>query len=390
MSAQIPLGAVPSLDSTYGVWLVSLLLETILYGIGVNQTWTYFARKPEDTRLIQCSVVTVFALETIQVVFFFSSTYFRFVRQFGAVQTDLIWEDSLQLLAAYLGAFVVQLFFASRIYKLTRGLRTSVADIGMCLIYVLAITSIVAGIAQTVWTYVLRSFLKIDETKAVTTVQAATSLACDVLITLFLYVFLTSQKGDIKKAWLLTDSRLYHRTNWMMDRLIQEAINRGTLTALASGVNLVLFLALPDTFWFFLGLAPSSKLYLNSMVSTLNNRARLREEMLSIDKGVGGAWNTIPMGGITSNGNSDGANPRDTTSATQAHLRSMRSPAPVEFKSATATHHGNDTKSELHPFDYSDSDVELAMAHKSIDSDNPVPVPPPGVHVHVERKVIVR
>ncbi|KAK7034109.1 hypothetical protein R3P38DRAFT_3184833 [Favolaschia claudopus] len=53
-----------------------------------------------------------------------------------------------------------------------------------------------------------------------------------------------------------------------MDLLIHDAINRGALTALSSGINMVLFLAVPDTFWFFLGLAPSSKLYMNSMMAT--------------------------------------------------------------------------------------------------------------------------
>jgi hypothetical protein len=31
------------------------------------------------------------ALETIQVVFFFRSSYFRFVQRFGEIQIDLIW-----------------------------------------------------------------------------------------------------------------------------------------------------------------------------------------------------------------------------------------------------------------------------------------------------------
>jgi hypothetical protein len=36
------------LDSTYGVWLVSLFLEMILYGMGILQTWIYFAACPTD------------------------------------------------------------------------------------------------------------------------------------------------------------------------------------------------------------------------------------------------------------------------------------------------------------------------------------------------------
>ncbi|KAJ6579634.1 hypothetical protein DFH09DRAFT_1147114 [Mycena vulgaris] len=275
------------LDSTYGVWLVSLFLETLLYGMGVLQTWIYFADRPTDTAYIRSTVLLVLVLETIQVVFFFRSSYFRFVERFGQLQLDLIWADSLQLLAAYLSAFVVQLFFASRIYKLTNGRRRkfSLSAIGIYTIFTLALVQIMAGIAQTIISYELRSFEKLDETKPVTTLQAAASLACDLLITAYLCIFLTSQKGEMMK------------TNSMMDMLIHDAINRGTLTALSSGLTMVLFLALPDTFWFFLGLAPSSKLYMNSMLATLNTRQRIRDKIASADKG----WNSIPLGNVTTN-----------------------------------------------------------------------------------------
>jgi hypothetical protein len=276
------------LDSTYGVWLVSLFLETILYGMGVLQTWIYFAGRPTDLKSVKWTVLVVLVLETIQVVFFFRSSYSRFVERFGQIQLDLIWADSLQLLAAYLSGFIVQIYFASRIHKLTKNRkRFGFSAVGIYIILLLAVVQLVAGIVQTVWSYELRSFLKIGETKAITTLQAAASLLCDLLITTFLCAFLKSQKGDIGN------------TNYMMDMLIHDAINRGVLTSLSSGVNMVLFLALPDTFWFFLGLAPNSKFYMNSMLATLNTRGHMREKVAANDKG----WNSIPMGTLaTSNG----------------------------------------------------------------------------------------
>ncbi|KAJ7499884.1 hypothetical protein FB451DRAFT_1385547 [Mycena latifolia] len=274
---------VTPLDSTYGVWLVSLFIETILYGMGVLQAWIYFAGRPADRVSIKSTVLIVLALETIQVIFFFRSSYFRFVERFGQLQLDLIWADSLQLLAAYLSAFLVQLFFAGRIYHLTKGRgRFSLSAFGIYTILALAVVQILAGIAQTILSYKLRSFLKLSETKPITTLQAAASLACDLLITAYLCLFLKSQKGEMMK------------TNSMMDGLIYDAINRGTLTALSSGITMVLFLVLPDTFWFFLGLAPSSKLYMNSMLATLNTRQRIRDKMASNDKG----WNSIPLGTV--------------------------------------------------------------------------------------------
>ncbi|KAF7331110.1 hypothetical protein MVEN_02451300 [Mycena venus] len=295
------------LDSTYGVWLVSLFLETLLYGMGLLQTWLYFASRPKDMASVKWTVLVVLVLETIQVVFFFRSTYFRFVDRFGQIQIDLIWADSLQLLAAYLSAFIVQLYFASRIHKLTKGRgKFSLSAIGIYTILMLAVVELLAGIAQTVLSYKLRSFLKLDETKPITTVQSAASLACDILITIYLCLFLTSQKGEMMK------------TNSMMDMLIYDAINRGTLTALSSGVNMVLFLALPDTFWFFLGLAPCSKLYMNSMLATLNTRQRIRNKIAVDDKG----WNSIPMGSIT-------------TSNIPKRIQGQASIAAVDFETAS-------------------------------------------------------
>ncbi|KAJ7909880.1 hypothetical protein B0H13DRAFT_2329921 [Mycena leptocephala] len=307
------------LDSTYGVSLAALFLETILYGMGVLQGWIYFADRPvTDSRVTKALVLIVLALETIQVVFFFRSSYFRFVERFGQIQIDLIWADSLQLLAAYLSAFTVQMYTSSSIFyqntadrcflQLLRHsnsqanqmrAKLSLLAIGIYTIacydppttysfvhhffqLTLDVVQILAGIAQTILSYDLRSFEKLGETKAVTTLQTAASLACDLLITTYLCVFLGSKKGEMMK------------TNTMMDLLIRDAINRGALTALSSGVTMVLFLALPDTFWFFLGLAPSSKLYMNSMLATLNMRKRTREKLDTNDKG----WNSIPLGTV--------------------------------------------------------------------------------------------
>ncbi|KAJ7263249.1 hypothetical protein B0H12DRAFT_1231068 [Mycena haematopus] len=103
---------------------------THLHGVGMGlliegllqlQAWSYFAKRQTDVASVKWTVLLVVALETIQVVFFFRSSYFRFVERFGQIQLDLIWDDSLQLLAAYLSAFIVQLYFVSRIHKLTKG-----------------------------------------------------------------------------------------------------------------------------------------------------------------------------------------------------------------------------------------------------------------------------
>ncbi|KAJ7153139.1 hypothetical protein C8R43DRAFT_1187867 [Mycena crocata] len=226
-----------SIDATYGIWLVSLILETILYGTGMLQVWMYFSASPTDPASIKWTVSIVAVLETLQVIFFSVSSYSRFVNLFGVLQTNLIWADSVQLLCAYLSAFVVQIFYANRIIKLTKGRgKFSLKAFGIYVILALAFIEILAGIAQVAWT-----------------------------------------------------------TNHMVDALVYDAINRGTLTAMSSFVTMVLFLVLPDTFWFFLGLAPSSKLYMNSMLATLNTRQRIRNKIDAGDKGWDSIGNSIPL-----------------------------------------------------------------------------------------------
>ncbi|KAJ7937558.1 hypothetical protein B0H13DRAFT_2302718 [Mycena leptocephala] len=276
----------PSLASTYGSWLISLFLETILYGIGVLQTFLYFQWWPTDNWAIQGPVVIVMLFETSQITFFFSSTYYRFVQKFGEPQVDLIWSDSFQLLANYLTVFTVQMYLASRIYRLTRESirmhRTS--SVGIYIVILLAFVQISAGIAQTILSYQLRSYSKLEQTKATTILQTAASLACDVVITVHLCVFLARNKDGMP------------RTQKMLNSLIMNAVIRGILTAASSAATMILFLVFPNTFWFFLSLAPNSKLYMNSMLAVLNMRQHIR------DKALPNGWGTIDLGELGSNG----------------------------------------------------------------------------------------
>ncbi|KAK7053739.1 hypothetical protein R3P38DRAFT_3171069 [Favolaschia claudopus] len=257
----------PHLAPTYGAWFLSLLLETILYGIGVLQTMLYFLWWPNDD---------FYSIKLPVIIVMFGGP----CSKFGIIQEDLVWSDSLQLLANYFTAFAVQLYFASRIYRLTKETVSMyrASSLGLYIIVILALTQMSAGIAQTVKSYQLRSFLKLDQTKASTTVQTAASSACDIAITAYLCIFLHRNKEGLL------------RSQKMLNALIINAIHRGVLTAVTSVLTMALFIVYPDTFWFFLSLAPNSKLYMNSMLATLNLRQHVR------NKALGNQWNTVDIG----------------------------------------------------------------------------------------------
>ncbi|KAF7372068.1 hypothetical protein MVEN_00065100 [Mycena venus] len=211
------------LDSTYGASFIAWFLATLLHGIGV-EVWPFFFRRPADKPHVKWTVLLVLALETLQALFFFRSSYSRFIERFGQIQIDLIWADSLQILVGYLTKFTVQVHFLTRLHAFAnRPRKSTLFVIGVYIILTLALVQISAGIAQTVVSYRLRGYTRLSETTPITIVQSAASFACAQTD----YHFVSSH------------------IRWQ-------------------------FFAFPNTYRFFLGLAPSSKLYMITLLPSLN------------------------------------------------------------------------------------------------------------------------
>ncbi|KAF9257472.1 hypothetical protein L218DRAFT_949153 [Marasmius fiardii PR-910] len=153
-----------------------------------------------------------------------------------------------------------------------------------------------AGIGAFMFTHIMiktdpvilqQRFSQVTTFAALSTVKSAAAFVVDSIITICLVVLLRGGKSQIKQ------------TNDMLDTLILYAINRGFLTAACALINLVLFLAIPGKFYFFLGLV-CSKLttsmdrYMNSMLATLNARSHVRKtSVLTCSGGDSVDWNSI-------------------------------------------------------------------------------------------------
>ncbi|KAJ7477888.1 hypothetical protein B0H11DRAFT_2234227 [Mycena galericulata] len=140
--------------------------------------------------------------------------------------------------------------------------------VGLAVIVILAATQVGAGVAQTIILSRLHSFFKSENAKVKTStiIQLAGSLLCDLAITIHLFLTFNSYKN--------LDRKLANT----LDTLIICIVNRGALTAISACVTMALFLRWPDTFWFVLTMAPCSKVYMNSMLATLNVREVIREK----------------------------------------------------------------------------------------------------------------
>ncbi|KAJ7347577.1 hypothetical protein DFH08DRAFT_1002557 [Mycena albidolilacea] len=308
------------LDSTMGAWLVSLFLATILYGMGFIQTYLYFHWYTKDHWGVKAVVICLLICETLHITLYFCATYGALIDHFGDFDKLFVitWPDVVQLLAGYLSVFIVQMYFAHGIYAFLHNMQgTNVSVVAFVsetlkvlanpkykimpiFITIFALLQIGAGIAQTVIVAELGSFTLLSQTKRITTLQAASALVCDVLITACLCYTLDSQKSTIKS------------TNSILDTLKINAVNRGMLTAFAAALNIILFISIPNSFWFSLALIPSGKLYMNSMLATLNTREHIRQRIQHDSVGC----NSISLGNLSSHPSSGPTDPQKPANTT--------------------------------------------------------------------------
>ncbi|KAF7343065.1 hypothetical protein MVEN_01736900 [Mycena venus] len=247
----------PTIESTNGIWLIAVFLEAILQGMGLLQCFLYFIWYPRDPWIVKGTVIAMLVVECIQMGAAFSNVYAWLITGFGDFDNlDIIHrEDMLQLTALYLSTFIAQAHFARCIYQLHK--RNIVLPV---IVFLLAVIALGGGIGQVILATGVKRYSELGKTSVTTNLQAAFALAADMLISFGLCWRLSQNRGGIQS------------TNKILNFLIMTAINRGVFTVLLAGLNIVLFVSQPGTFYFMLALLISDKVYMNSMLAMLNTR----------------------------------------------------------------------------------------------------------------------
>ncbi|KAG9225238.1 hypothetical protein CCMSSC00406_0007069 [Pleurotus cornucopiae] len=91
-------------------------------------------------------------------------------------------------------------------------------------------------------------------------------MACDILISISLVYYLNKWRSEIR------------RTENVIDGIIVYVVGVGVVTSAFSALVFITWLALPHQFLFMLFFSILSKLYVNSLLVTLNARASLRNK----------------------------------------------------------------------------------------------------------------
>ncbi|KAJ8078157.1 hypothetical protein PM082_000363 [Marasmius tenuissimus] len=246
----------PSVATIYGPMVIGVFLSTILYGITLIQIVIYFQRTNRDPAYIKYFVLYLLVAETVCAALFFVMIYEPLVLKSGKPEIQITSPFLLRTdgpITALI-ATPVQLFMAWRIKIISRSVLLSVA------ISILSLCSLAGGIWLGVSVAQKPNFQDFELFRAAPGTWLVTAAAADVLIAASLVYFLVKRKTTIVS------------TNHQIDRIIRLTVQTGTITAVAALTVAVVFLSSPHTTIFFIWDLCLSKLYSNSVLSSLNAR----------------------------------------------------------------------------------------------------------------------
>ncbi|KAF7333315.1 MFS domain-containing protein [Mycena venus] len=261
MSSPSPAApAPPSPDDVLGPFYIGVVLNTFLYGILVLQSITYYQGFKRDRRWLRLFILYIFIAETVNTAVSVAMIYEPLISQFGTGKPMFLFPTYCfqyspgQPIMETAVSVPVQFFYAWRIRII---LQNWFAPALICL------TSL-AALGGAWWTsFVVQNavdYLHKSEIDHPALVWSVSSAACDVLITMCLFFSLRGRKTGIK------------HTDDAVNRIVRTTVQTGALTMIFTGLNVGLFVGLPNSTLSFVFDFALPKLYSNALISTLNAR----------------------------------------------------------------------------------------------------------------------
>ncbi|OJT08158.1 hypothetical protein TRAPUB_954 [Trametes pubescens] len=243
----------------YGPIFVGVVFNILLYGIMITQTFLYFTVYKKDRVWMKIFVALLFICDTVNCAFDISFLYIPLVNNFGnpASLMYATWVFATDpVMTALIGA-LTQCFFAWRVNVLTHSI-PAVIFISFC-----ALCQLCGGLGTSIAVGMIPEFVHFQKFEIIVIVWLAFSAVADCAITVALVWHLRKHKT----GFVATDD--------IVNRIIRLTVQTGLITALCAVIDLVLFLATPSGLHLVFNL-PLSKLYTNSLMSSLNSRAGWR------------------------------------------------------------------------------------------------------------------
>ncbi|CAK5281284.1 unnamed protein product [Mycena citricolor] len=241
---------------------VGVFLSIVLWGITVAQTATYYHLN-RDGWSLQTLVGTLFVMDSVNSIMLILMAHVYLLENFGnpAILATLPWSGICEVGLNVLVCFLVELFFARRLYLFNQG-RIVVPG----LIVVFAVAGLVSGILLVV---------SVSKTPTVAGLAQPTMKIETALCNAFEAV--SDLIVAVGLSWEFHRGRSHIKsTNSMLDRLLGHTVARGGLMTVAQFLNLALYVAQPTKLNWMPVHFSLSKVSLISMLAILNGRESLR------------------------------------------------------------------------------------------------------------------
>ncbi|KAH7906532.1 hypothetical protein BJ138DRAFT_1162396 [Hygrophoropsis aurantiaca] len=251
------------LDSTFGLLFVAFTIATCLYGVTILQCYTYF-RTYNDAALLKSTVILVLILDTAGTACSAAGLYSYLITNYDnppallGINIVLCVESMITVIVT----FIVQCFFAYSVWTVTSKNRLVTG-----FILFTAFSALVIGLAMSTEDIIQKTYSALSENrfKIFAGLDLGIAALCDIAITVSLCYHFHYRKNGFK----LTET--------LLDKLSVYSLNRGVLTFIVQLLNMVFFIASPDTDIWALFHMSLSKVYMISFLATLNRRERLRK-----------------------------------------------------------------------------------------------------------------
>ncbi|PBK61336.1 hypothetical protein ARMSODRAFT_1008877 [Armillaria solidipes] len=244
-----------------GPFIVGYLLHWGLFGTLSIQLYLYYLAFPNDRRFIKYLVYGIYIVEFVQTILLSHDAFAMFGYGFGDLDalTDIHFNWLIVPIMSAVTACVGQGFYAYRILILSKS--RSVPAFVTCV----SLTSSVAGIITGVYCFQAGNITKLENLKmsiAVGIWCGGTAL-CDIVIAICMTYYLMRSKTG------------FRQTQIMVTKLIRLTVESGSVTAVGTLINLILFFAFRHQVFYSTVALIMPKLYANSVYMVLNSRIRI-------------------------------------------------------------------------------------------------------------------
>ncbi|KAI8978769.1 hypothetical protein BD414DRAFT_117621 [Trametes punicea] len=263
---------------TYGPIFIGVVFNILLYGIMITQTYLYFQKYKRDKPWMRLFVFFLFVCDTLNCAFDIAFLYMPLINEFGNVEALNVatWVFATDPAMTGIIACLVQMFFAWRVKVLTSNW------FAVSLIVFCSFAQFCGGLGTAIAVGMIPQFVHFQKFQVIVIIWLAFSAIADTLITISLVWHLRRHKTGMP----VTDD--------VVNRIIRLTVQTGLITALCAIVDLILFLVTPAGLHLIFNL-PLSKLYTNSLMSSLNSR-----QGWQFDSSGGASQGRVPSRGIQS------------------------------------------------------------------------------------------